>query len=54
MATSYGYASSAHQGVHFGLGKLSRVAELEILWPSGARQKLEDVGVNQELRIEEP
>jgi hypothetical protein len=54
MTTSYGYASSSLQGVHFGLGRLSRVAQLEILWPSGARQKLEDVAVNQELRIEEP
>lgn len=54
MTTSYGYASSAHQGVHFGLGKLDRVAEVEILWPSGARQKLTDVAVNQEVRVREP
>jgi hypothetical protein len=49
-----GYASSSHTGVHFGLGTLKRVPEIEIRWPSGRIQKLTGVAVNQTLAITEP
>ncbi len=54
MTTAVGYASSSHHGVHFGLGKAARVDRVEIRWPSGAVQVLENVKVNQVLRVREP
>ena len=54
MTTSYGYASSVHQGVHFGLGRLASAVEVEVVWPSGVRQRLANVPVNRELRVREP
>jgi hypothetical protein len=54
MTTSYGYSSSSLQGVHFGLGKQTAVERIEIVWPSRARQVLEDVAANQEVNVREP
>jgi enediyne biosynthesis protein E4 len=53
MTTSVGYASSSHDGVHFGLGATDRVARVEIRWPSGKVQELQDVKVNQILHVVE-
>ncbi len=38
----------------FGLGKDETVAKLEIRWPSGVVQTLENVATNQALEIKEP
>lgn len=54
MTSAVGYASSSHFGVHFGLGKMTKIAEIEILWPSGIRQILNDVHPNQHLEVREP
>ena len=54
MTTSFGYASSTLQGVHFGLGVKAFVEEVEIRWPSGTIQKLQNVKANQTLAIREP
>jgi hypothetical protein len=54
MTSAVGYASSSHAGVHFGLGKMTRVPRIEIRWPSGAVQLLEDVAANQVLAVREP
>ena len=54
MTSSVGYASSTHFGVHFGLGRMSKVDEVEIRWPSGIVQVLHDVPPNQRLQIREP
>lgn len=54
MSTSIGYASSSHFGLHFGFGKRYKLEEIEIHWPSGVRQTLRDVNMNQILRISEP
>ena len=54
MTSSVGYASSTHFGVHFGLGRISKVDEVEIRWPSGIVQVLHDVPPNQRLQIREP
>jgi len=37
-----------------GLGRAAVVKRIEIVWPSGTRQVLENVKVNQLLVIEEP
>ncbi len=48
------YASASDTRVHFGLGK-SKVARLiEVFWPSGLRQQLENVKANQRLTVTEP
>ncbi len=40
--------------IHFGLGKQETAEQIEILWPSGVKTKLEHVQVNQRLVVEEP
>jgi hypothetical protein len=53
-ATSAGsYLSASDKRVHFGLGSESR-ATVEIVWPSGVKQKLENVPANQLLSVREP
>ena len=54
MTTTVGYASSSHAGVHFGLGPAETVAEVEILWPGGARQVLQNLAVDQVVEVREP
>jgi len=48
------YLSANDRRVHFGLGGEDRVREVEILWPSGIRQVLEDVAADQILKVTEP
>jgi len=38
---------------HFGLGKLDRVDALEIWWPSGLKQRIENLRINTTIRIVE-
>jgi hypothetical protein len=47
------YLSSNDTRLHFGLGQAKIVQQIEILWPSGTRQVLKDVPVNQILVVEE-
>jgi hypothetical protein len=54
MITSVGYASSSDFGVHFGTGQRKVLEELEIRWPSGARQVLRNVKTNQIIEVVEP
>jgi Tfp pilus assembly protein PilF/peroxiredoxin len=45
---------SQHTGeLIFGLGPSTRVAKVEVHWPSGASQTFADLPINQRLRIEE-
>ncbi len=54
VTTSVGYESSSDSRVHFGLGGASaKVKEIEILWPSGIRQVLQDVQDDRVVVIEE-
>jgi hypothetical protein len=53
MTTAAGYASSAHAGVHFGLGPSSGPVQVEVLWPSGARQTVGGAKVDQVIEIKE-
>jgi hypothetical protein len=53
MTTSVGYASSSHAGAQFGLGDQSGPVRVEIEWPSGTTQVLENVKTNQVIDIKE-
>jgi hypothetical protein len=54
MTTAAGYASSVHAPVHFGLGPLDRIDRIEIVWPGGTKQAIENVLINQVLAVKEP
>jgi hypothetical protein len=47
------YVSSSDKRLHFGLGS-AESAKIEIAWPSGARQTLNDVHADQFLEVREP
>ena len=53
MTTAMGYASSSHAGLHFGLGNPSGLVRIEIQWPSGTRQIVDDVKPNQVIEVRE-
>ena len=53
MTASQGYSSSSLTGVHFGLGSLSKVPKIEIHWPSGTVQTVENVAADQVLTVTE-
>jgi hypothetical protein len=48
------YASTSDLRVHFGLGTVSLVDELEIRWPSGKIEKRQKLKADQILVVEEP
>ena len=54
MMSSVSYASSVLDGVHFGLGASDTPRKVTIHWPSGRRQEIEAVKVDQRLRVTEP
>jgi enediyne biosynthesis protein E4 len=47
------YQSSSDIRAHFGLGPAKTIKQMEIAWPSGAKQVLKDVAVNQILTVKE-
>ena len=53
MTTSVGYASSSDGPVHFGLGQDSKADLVEITWPSGTVQRLQNVTADQVLKVTE-
>jgi len=48
-----GYLSQNDPRLHFGLGRQSRVDEIEVRWPGGTVQRLSDVAVDQVITIVE-
>ena len=54
MTTSVCYASSSDGPVHFGLGPDTRAESIEIHWPSGKVQTLQDIPADQVLKVVEP
>ena len=52
--TSTGLSASSDPRVHFGLGTAVHVEKLEISWPSGIRQILENVAADRILIVKEP
>jgi hypothetical protein len=49
-----GYLSQNDPRLHFGLGKNENIERIEIIWPSGKKQTLENIKANQILDIKEP
>jgi hypothetical protein len=54
MTTSGGYASSSAGPVHFGLGQSAKADLVEIRWPSGTLQTLQNVAGDKLIKIKEP
>ena len=54
VSTSGSYLSSNDKRAHFGLGLDRTAKEVEIRWPSGVVQKLENVRGDQVLKVDEP
>jgi enediyne biosynthesis protein E4 len=52
--TAVGYGGASDARIHFGLGADRTVTRVEVRWPSGAVQTLEDVGADQVLVVREP
>ena len=53
VSTSGSYLSANDKRVHFGLGTDTSIS-LDIRWPSGIRQHLENIRADQILKIDEP
>ena len=54
VTTASSYLSSGDVRAHFGLGREKTVKRIEIRWPSGVIQTLQDVPGDQYLRVDEP
>lgn len=54
VTRAVGYASSSDPAAHFGLGKDAVAKLIEIDWPSGAKQRLENVKADGYLSVREP
>src|SRR5208283_182269 len=54
VSTSGSYQSASDKRVHFGLGQDKTAKLVEIRWPSGIEQQLEDVRADQILNVKEP
>jgi len=52
--TNVGLLSSSDPRVHFGSGTESKIASIEVGWPSGILQIITDVTADQILKIEGP
>ncbi|WP_114751890.1 VCBS repeat-containing protein [Pleomorphovibrio marinus] len=46
-----GYKSTVDPVLHFGLGSIKEVEKLEVVWPDGKSQKLENITSNQRLEL---
>ena len=51
---SRGYLSGQEPWLHFGTGAETRIRELTVLWPSGARQSFTDIPTDRVYTITEP
>ncbi len=54
VSTAGSYLSSSDKRVHFGLGASKQADKIEIRWPSGIRQTLQNIPADQFLRVLEP
>jgi hypothetical protein len=52
--SAVGFGGSSDKRVHFGLGVEGRIERLEITWPGGRRQVVEEPRVDRALEIREP
>jgi hypothetical protein len=46
-----GFYGTNERIVHLGLGPVSQIDQLEIIWPSGLRESFRDLAINQRFRI---
>jgi len=53
MTTSVGYASSSDGPVHFGLGPDTKADSIEIHWPCGVVQTLQNIPADRILKVKE-
>ncbi len=53
QTSSVCYASSSLGPVHFGLGDETKALKVEITWPSGIVQTLENVKADQTIKVTE-
>jgi hypothetical protein len=53
LCGSGGTSSTNQRAVHFGLGTATSIERLEILWPSGTKQTIDNPSVDQMVTIEE-
>jgi enediyne biosynthesis protein E4 len=53
VTTSVGYVSSSDRRVHFGLGADTKARRIELRWPSGRTQVLENVQADRVLKVTE-
>lgn len=54
VTTAGGYLSASDPRVHFGLGSIAQVAEIEIRWPSGIVQTMHRVKADRQIQVDEP
>lgn len=54
VTTASSYLSSSDKRLHFGLGPDTVAKSIEIHWPTGIHQMLENVRVDQTLQVDEP
>jgi hypothetical protein len=54
VTTAVGYASSTCAPLHFGTGAAKTIDRIEVRWPSGTVQVLENVPADQVLAVREP
>ena len=54
VTTAGSYQSASDKRVHFGLASATSAKSIEIHWPSGIHQKLENIPADQILTIDEP
>lgn len=47
-----GYMSSVDHKLHFGLGEISKLDSILVLWPNGKTTKLQDVDVDQLIQLD--
>jgi enediyne biosynthesis protein E4 len=53
VSPASGYVSSSDVRAHFGLGDVKVIEQIEIAWPSGAKQTLEKVAADRVLTVRE-
>lgn len=53
VTSAAGYASSRLAPIHFGLGRAGKVYTVEVVWPGGRRQLIENVPANQVVTVTE-